>query len=182
MSERLSYRLDGDDRIVAVGGGWAAAARVGGAKALLEPGFIGRSLWQYIRARPLRELYQELFAAVRDAGRPVEFPYRCDTPERRRHMRMRLTPLADRGLEVGSWLVQAEPRGRPLVVVSVSRGSEHALRCSVCNRFRVADGWSDVIDAVAVGVVLDSDRPLRVIYGVCQDCRQALRQTIAQVR
>lgn len=34
--------------------------------------------------------------------------------------------------------------------------------------------WFDVVDAVADGLALDHDLPVRVIHGFCEDCKQSL--------
>lgn len=160
----VRYDLDSEDTITEIDGPWP----------IRSP--IGRSIWDFVRGSALRALYTHIFERTRTSGRELELPYRCDTDELRRHLLMKIIPRADGGLSVENLVHAVVPRHEPLAVVSAARGQILLLRCSVCNFFGNGQEWIDVVDAASAKRILDDDRPVRVLYGVCPKCRAELRR------
>lgn len=166
----LTFDLDASDHIIAVGGSWDEQARRGGAEALSGSGPVGRLLWQYVRGAALRDTYVALFRRARAGPRTLEFGFRCDDEHERRSFTMHVMPLGGESLRVETRLVRAEVRPEALAVIAAGRGHHNAVRCSVCNHYRVGDEWLDVVDAVEQRQLLGSVRPLRLLHGVCPGC------------
>ena len=159
----VAYRLDAEDRIVDVEGDWSPV-----------PGVVGSLIWRFVRGTDLQDIYRRLFRAAR-AGRPLEFPYRCDSPSARREFSLAIERRADGTLAVASRLCRVWERDELLAVTSVPRNDTLVLRCSVCNDFRVRGEWADIVDAAAARRLLATERPVRVYHAVCPSCRARLR-------
>ncbi|QDU37480.1 hypothetical protein Mal4_17940 [Maioricimonas rarisocia] len=177
------YAIDADDQLVELSSSWEAFAQKNDGGVGLHPrSVLGQSLWSYVRGRSLQTLYHDMIAAVRRTGRTCEFRFRCDSPVLRRYMHMRVDSMPDRHVQFRSCNFRVERRDVPLYVQAVSTGDHHLQRCSICNLFELPDGaWSDAADAVTRGQAMNQDRPLRIIWSVCEPCRETLRGEISQV-
>jgi hypothetical protein len=51
---------------------------------------IGFLLWDFICHPETKQLFHDLLKKVRETGRPVTFPYRCDSPDCRRFMELEI--------------------------------------------------------------------------------------------
>ena len=162
MTADTSYTLDEDDIIRSVSGDWSE----------VEGPIVGQPLWKFIYGRDLRSIYEGLFLRVR-AGKQLRFKYRCDTTTHRRTMSMEMR-AADGSVAVNNRVLSTIARDEPLAVRAVWRGSKLMVRCSVCNLFRVDNAWLDLVDAVTVRAALGSDQPVKVVYSVCDGCRNKL--------
>ncbi|MEW4527431.1 hypothetical protein [Maioricimonas sp. JC845] len=176
------YAIDAEDCLVELSSSWQPFAEQNEGGISLNPGSVlGQSLWTFVRGESLQVLYRDVLTTVRRSGRPFEFDYRCDSPALRRHMHMRVEPLPDGIVRFQSRTVRIESRNQPLHVVAASTGHHHLKRCSICNRFGLPDRtWSDVLDAITVGQAMNQDRPLQIIWGICDDCRGNLRTRLEQ--
>lgn len=167
----VTYCIDRDDRLVSVSREWDAFATENECRALPGTSVIGTLLWDHIHDPVTAELYREVLAHVRRTGRSAAFQFRCDSPELKRFMRMTIVPLEDEEVEFRSELVNAEKRRVPFHVQAQFGAYPTLIRCSICNRVRSRGRWTDVVDAVQEGLVLNHDLPLMVAYGVCDECR-----------
>ncbi|UCF37110.1 MAG: hypothetical protein JSU96_20360, partial [Acidobacteriota bacterium] len=65
-------------------------------------------------------LYIELANRVRTTGLPISFPYRCDSPDCRGFMEMKISPCSANEIEFTSTLIREEYRERqPLLDAAV---------------------------------------------------------------
>ena len=105
----IIYRVDFQNEIVFVNGAWNSFALEQGNPHLVGEKVIGRPLSEFISDPTTRELYEQILQIVR-SGKPVEFAYRCDLPDARRLMNMKLE-LRDEGeIEFTSSVTSIEPR------------------------------------------------------------------------
>ena len=74
---------------------WTTFALENEGKAVLPERVIGRPLWSFVADATTRQLYRAMVKKAR-AGERLAFPFRCDSPSRRRFMEMH-----DRGGEDG---------------------------------------------------------------------------------
>ena len=56
-------------------------------------------LWRFIADPETTYLYKQIFAKIRSGKSPVRIPFRCDSPECRRFMEMKLSLLAGDSIE-----------------------------------------------------------------------------------
>jgi hypothetical protein len=171
----VRYRIDGWDHIVEIGGAWESFAAENDGRAVAAANVLGRPLWDFITGPTTVLIWRQVLDHVRQIGVSVRFSYRCDSPQLRRFMRMAVSPQPKGGVLFESQLFRTEPRRMPLHVRLGD--SATVARCSLCNFLQVRGVWTDVVDAVEIGLVMDQDLPVVVAYGICPRCRNLLAQT-----
>jgi len=172
QSPDVIYRIDADDLIRGFNSPWADFARANDAAELAEPDHvIGRPLWDFITGTTERTLYHHMLRRVRQFGRPITLPYRCDGPTARRFMQLTITRATNDQLEFRSKYLLTEPRARqPLLSRYATRSSRMLEACSFCNRIQLNDHW-DEAEQIANKLKLFNEPVLpQLTHGVCPDC------------
>ncbi len=121
-------------------------------------------------------LHRALAGRVRAAGRAVAHSLpRCDSPARRRLLRMEILPLAGEGLRYVSTILREEPRSPVALLAAGAPRSERLLvMCSWCKAVKTPAGWREVEEAVAsLGLFLPT-LPPAISHGICPACRDRL--------
>lgn len=169
----ITYLIDGYDDVIHVDWEWELFALENGAPELVSKHVIGRSLWDFISDDSTRELWKAIFHRVRFSGDPVTVPFRCDSPELRRFMKLRVVP-AGQELLVSSYMVREEPRAhQPLLGGATFRNSHILGMCSWCKRVKVsASRWLEVEDAMISLGLAEGDALPRIDHCVCGNCRK----------
>jgi hypothetical protein len=171
--EESWYRLDADDRILAVGGNWDAFARENGGEALVGGGLAGTRVYDHVAGHFTRRFLKDFLARARASGSATRQSYRCDAPHAKRLMEMRAEACEGGGLRVSHRLIDERPMRIPMPTQDVTRaGIPGVLRCGNCNRVRGAGSsgkeWREPDVAPATG------GPMKVIHTVCVDCRNGI--------
>lgn len=170
----VQYRVAHDGTITSVDETFEAFARENGAPGLAQA-VIGRPIVDFLAGPEVRSLYETLMERVRASHGRFEFPFRCDAPDLRRFMRMRMEPLADGGLCFTATLEREEPREPVPVEWLMSRLDSRDARdlvalCSWCKRVRCDDGaWREVEEVMARGL-MDRDRTIAISHAACPTC------------
>ena len=160
------YWLDGEDKIIGVGSTWDFFAGENEGREVVSELVVGRSLWEFISGDPTRMWLSSILTLARIRNENVNRPYRCDSPTVKRFMNLEIKKDADGVLHLVHSLVRVEAMSVPCRVnPTPSPGKKMIQRCSVCNRFNTAKGWTEAED-------LDTPiaHPIAVIYAVCGDC------------
>lgn len=166
------YRVDGDDTIVAVGGDWDrfAADNEGGARCEARR-VVGASLWDFIAGDEIQHLYGLVLGRVRESGRGVVLPSRCDGPRIRRFLSITVTPLEDGAVRFDSTVVRTEARDPvALLDAKVPRSAEVVRICSVCKCVHDDPLWISVERAVVSLRLFDKPLQPRLSHGLCPAC------------
>lgn len=178
-SPQAVYWLDADDRIVDVSADWGNFAEANGASSLQLEKIRGLPLRNFIVGDTTRAWVFAMLSLARLRREPVENPYRCDSPDERRFMSMRVVPLDNNGVRVEHYLLRTEPAPARVPFHHVSpASSRYRVRCSICNKIMVGGKWRDpfTIDLEQGGRQVAS---LAVIYGVCPRCRASSPSRLA---
>lgn len=167
----VTYTLDRDATVVAVGGDWDAfaAANDGPSPAAV----IGRGFRDVVGCASTRELFLALFEHVRTRGEIVELPFRCDSPRARRLHRAQVARLADGLVEVRCETLQEVAVAAPLLDARATRSEWLLAMCSWCKAVDL-DGWTELGDALARRPELSSERPPALTHGICPACEARL--------
>jgi len=99
QSESVVYCIDADDAIDSVNVAWTRFA-IENQAAQLSTGVIGTSLWDHIVGVDVVHIYRDLLSRVRTKNVSASFPFRCDSPECYRLMRLVVIPLLDDPLPI----------------------------------------------------------------------------------
>lgn len=179
-ADEFCYEVDAADRIRSVDAAWVRFARENGAAVADPAEVLGRSVFDFIEGGEVRHLYGLLFRAARTRRRPIRLPFRCDAPDRRRFMELRIEPGAAGGLSLAASLLFEEPRPAVrLLDAQAPRSAELVALCSWCKRVRTAPGvWQEIEDAVrALGLFDEASMP-GLTHGICAPCEDALSDLI----
>jgi hypothetical protein len=174
------YQLDHDDRIVALSHAFLAFAVQNDTPEITTAALVGRPIWDFVAGVTTRELYAALFQHVRLRQQPVRFPFRCDSPTRRRFMEMEVFPEPDLALRLAAIVVRSEDRP-PVALLDprVSHSDVVLEACSFCRAIRVADDrWLPAEDAVSALALFEARQLPLLSHGVCPACLPELRRRL----
>lgn len=171
LNDSVIYELDADNNIVAVNRTWQSFALSNNAPELFDDQVIGRPLMQYISGNITKQFWQTLLDKARLSNVALHLDYRCDSPDLRRFMRIKLYRGESDRLHFESVLLRTE--SRPVSIHfkrAQQRGADTKVRCSFCNNILHKSRWVEAESLVAGqhSVTLD------VIYGICPDCNSTL--------
>lgn len=173
MTQRVfAYSIDREDRLAAVSEPWLDFARENRAPDLIRERVVGRSLWGFIAGLETRMLYEGLFRRVRSTRETVELPFRCDSPDRFRFMRLRLAPGPEDGILCEGVLVREQERPYYSILDRVfPRTRELLTMCSLCKRIHAFGlRWLELEDAIEQLDLFDSAALPEIAYAVCDEC------------
>lgn len=166
----VRYVLDAEDRIVEVAPHWEEFGRKNAAPdATLHP--LGRLLWDFISDPTTRQLYQAMVRRAR-GGERVRVPYRCDAPDRRRFMELRIEAAPSGSVEFRSRLLRLEPRDPVLLLdASLPRVDRPQIRtCSWCKQMEVEGEWVEVEEGIRRLDLFDAAELPPISHGICPGC------------
>jgi hypothetical protein len=126
----------------------------------------------------MRKIQRMLLRRIRGEARGVELPFRCDGPETRREMDIRIESRSSgRFVSFSAKLRSEEERSefQPLLSVDVPRDERAPLvMCGWCDRFQVGEEWVEVEEAAArLELFMFEELPV-VSHGICPDCSEML--------
>ncbi|MGE5407817.1 MAG: hypothetical protein ACM3NV_04330 [Syntrophothermus sp.] len=165
----FSYAIDGRDRLVEASEGYfefAAANDWPGAETS-----VGEPLWDFVAGTTMRRAQRSLVRRVREDRRVIVLPFRCDSPDVRREMMIRIEPEPPAGVRFTAWIV-AERRRTPQALLDpgVPRGTATIEMCGWCNRFYAEREWVEVEEAARrLDLTAASEMP-RIRHGICAQC------------
>ena len=171
-NERLTYRINPDDVIEFVNDAWVRFAVENGTPSLAQ-GVVGSSLWNYISGTQVVHLSRELLARVRESRCEATIPFRCDSPTKRRFMRMRILPLGKSKVEFGTWIEREEPYTEPIKLLdpTVSKAQDKLLRmCAWCKKVDVVGSWLEIEEAIRQMRLFDRPAIPAITHGICDGC------------
>ena len=181
MADRsaIYYKVDADDRIVEVGGGWDRFACQNDGSGAVADRVLGTRVYAHVKGEVCKTFVRTKLDAVRQLGKPIVRPYRCDSADCKRYMEMQISPQRLGGLLLEHRLVRREPLERQIrFVFSPAARRSSLLRCSMCSRVRLAGQWREpelVAKHLPAPAPAGAASVHAVIYSVCADCKAAAR-------
>lgn len=174
-TEALSYAIDEHDHLVKVDQGYYRFAEENG---WTEAGTsLGRSLWDYVAGEDLKKIQRLLLRRIRDEVGDVELPFRCDGPDVRREMEIRiLARPGGRAVLFSARLRSEEERDvpQPLLDPAAPRGTDTLAMCGWCDRFEVDGEWIEVEEAARRLGLFERPELPALSHGICPDCNELL--------
>lgn len=168
---RNCYRINSEDRIVSVDAAWDKYAVSNEAPELEGTNVIERKLWEFVADEMTRHIYQQMLVEVR-RGRTMAFDFRCDSPDTRRFLEMRMTPLPDDGVQFETLTKLVEERSsQELYRRSSEYIDELVITCSWCKKIKTAENvWHEVEQAIQILQLFDLDPAPHLSHGMCEEC------------
>ncbi|HEY1173478.1 MAG TPA: hypothetical protein VGH19_19075 [Verrucomicrobiae bacterium] len=167
------HYVDAQNRIVLINQDWVDFAVENDVAHLTEVFIKKEPIWKYISGMETRFVFEVMLAKVRRKEGPVEVPFRCDAPNRRRFMKMTVRMRNDELVEFSSRIVREEMRETPLLLAESTRMTEEMMHCcGWCKKIQIPSGkhWVEVEEAVHE-LDLFAEMPMpRITHGACPDC------------
>lgn len=199
--EGVAYAVERDGTVLAVSrDSWSSFARENGGEAIADPhAIVGRNLLDFVSGDEVRESYRDYMEALSHAPTTerVAFGFRCDAPDRKRQMRMAISPMVLYGTLRGFLFhsVVWEEVERPAMALydfagllgQLARAGAlpHLAMCSYCQRVRFPAGsdpeageWMDAAGYYRRG----GDEQVAISHGVCTGCAAEVRNRIHRIR
>jgi hypothetical protein len=177
------YRIDAKDRISFVNDEWIAFGVENGLSGLTAERVIGKSLWDFVADLSVRHLYKGLFDKVRAKKSSPKIPYRCDSPDCRRTLRMEVSASQDGEIQLASRILQQKPR--PAISIlkqSAVRSDELLAICSVCKKLRLRENrWYEIEDAVGILGMYNAGPYPQLTHTICDGCFKGLNEKFSSL-
>lgn len=174
-AEALSYAIDEQDHLIRADEGYYRFAEENGWKEASTS--LGRSLWDYVAGDEMRKLQRMLVRRIRDELGSVELPFRCDGPDVRREMDIRIVARpGGRAVLFSAQLRSEEPRdvSQPLLDPDIPRGTDTLTMCGWCDRFEVGGKWVEVEEAALQLDLFNRPELPALSHGICPECNEML--------
>ncbi len=177
-------RIDHDDRIIFVNEHWLAFARENGTEELLEKSLLGQNLWQHICDDTTTHLYHTMITSAREEGHYFTIPFRCDSPDCRRFMEMKIIPSDNGAVTLESKVVKLESREHVKLLDSdIERSDKLIQMCSYCKKVLAADSnWYEVEQAIALLDLFAEDKPPQITHTICPACYEEYNKVLNMVK
>jgi hypothetical protein len=172
QSDSVVYRIDADDTIDFVNDTWTQFATANDA-ATLACDIVGSSIWDHIDGVSVIQVYRHLLWRVRTNRVSATFPFRCDSPDRFRHMQLVIQPLEKDRVEFVATLQSEGLHAKPIELLRAQRArdSAHFLRiCSWCKAFCTTDGWVPIEKAIEQTSCYTVEPFPMLTHGICDAC------------
>ncbi len=171
MSDESIHRIDSDGRICFVNEAWLTFAAENGWPVSAED-VVGTALLPHISGPETRHIYRRLIDRAREAPQPLRFRYRCDSPDMRRFMEMRMGRGPEQQIEFRSCVLHLEQR-EPVRLLdpALPHRQDNLLQiCSWCKAVYAQAVWLDLEEAVqTLSVLADAVLP-GLSHGICPAC------------
>lgn len=172
-SNFVRYSIDAADDIVAIGDGWNDFAIKNGSPELIEGNILHRSFWDFVSGEALQHVYRRIMERVR-AGDIQTFSFRCDSPELRRYLSLRMELTSGGGIEFTTETICTETREfQKIFDAKTKRNDALVVVCSWCIRIRTPSQiWQEAEEAVRTLSLFEIDCLPAVSHGICDECYQ----------
>ncbi len=174
------YRLDAEDRFIEIGGAWDAFARENSSPHLMTSNVLGTPLRQWISCETTWQIYQAIFEIVRKKTKEVRIPYRCDGPNVRRFMELKITPDIEAGVKCQSFLLRREQRDTiRLLDPDAPRDNDFLSICGWCKQIEaLPNQWMETERGVQVLRLFLRKKLPKLTHGICPTCEKHLERQL----
>lgn len=170
--ETLRYAIDDQDRLIKVDDGYYRFAEENGWDG--AGASLGRSLWDFVAGHEVKKLQRLLLRRVREGVRDIELPFRCDGPDVRREMSIRIAADRTGRVVLFSARLRAEEdweEPQPLLDPHAPHDDEDSLQmCAWCDRFLVDGEWVEVEEAAKKLELFRRSEMPTLDHGICPQC------------
>jgi hypothetical protein len=172
---QISYSIDKNNIIRSIDTNFMAFAKANGWDSA-ESDVIDRHLGEFISGNEIKLLTEKLIDKVRRTKHPISIPYRCDSPDARRYLEMRLQLFPDNQILFANRILRVIPQNLPGYSLLRSTNCEDSdCVCSWCNQAKLKDDqWVDIDVAIRSLDLMAGNPELKITHGLCNSCQAAL--------
>lgn len=169
--EKVSYKIDGQNKIIEVYDSWEKAAEVGKAAKDLDPNqIIDKYILSYVSGDLTKVYYYIMYTECRRLQKKLSLTYRCDSPTHKRFMEMEMTPGDQNTITIENYLLKEEPFEHPINIKDETDNLlslTQILRCAICNSLKIEGEW-----LLPESVIAEKEKEYRVIHTICPTCQE----------
>lgn len=171
----ISYVINESDEIIFVNDAWSEFALANDAPELVANKVLNCNLWDFISDAATREIYQKLVDKAR-AGHSSNFGFRCDSPDLRRFLEMKITLVENKNIQFDTRIINTEKRICQNVFQNDARRTNVVIvACSWCKKVETGDGnWCEVEEFLSDPNLLESENISQISHGMCVSCYQSI--------
>lgn len=167
------YTVDKTDRIVSVSDNWLLFAQQNQAAESCHPDMIiNRPIWDFISGMETQHIFEVALGKVRTIDKSVVFPFRCDSPDKRRYLELIITPAHQKSIEFTSYIIREESRDTvELLQTGIPRSNDIINMCSMCKKVELSKGhWEEIEVALAALKLFEHLKLPQISHGLCAEC------------
>lgn len=178
----IEYVVKPDRTVAEIRGIWDDFARANAAGRLAVADVVGRDLCDFVSGPATRQVYEALIERVGRTRAPIQFTFRCDAPDTRRHMRMDVMGDGTGNVRFTSRILREEPRpSQALLSTDTDRSDETIVMCSWCKRVKLDELWLEVEEFVERTGLMEQERLPQLSHGLCPNCAAEMEAVIDDV-
>ncbi|MEG3619005.1 hypothetical protein V5T82_11110 [Magnetovibrio sp. PR-2] len=167
----VAFTVDADNIIIDVNDQWDLFAIENDADGLVHAHVIGQPLLKYVTGDSTRMFVEVMLQGARVRNTIISKPYRCDSPDLKRALEMRIIPLDNHEVRLENHIVSLQTVAQPVHFIGhATPSSDRVKRCSMCNKVELDQEWRDPLDGSVAQSFLDPSS-VKVYYGVCDPCQ-----------
>ena len=173
QNQTYSHRVDSQGIIVSVSDNWQSFAEENlGVNTCLPEMVIGTRLLDHIHGQETKHLYEMILQKVRKKRRKATFKFRCDSPDKRRFLKLSVLPQEDDTTEFRSEMIKTEDRESvELMKSDTKRSEDHLTICSMCKKIAVSETeWEEVEIGIQKMKLFESAELPQLSHGLCHLC------------
>lgn len=176
--EKIIYWLDSKKRIEAIDGPWDEFALENDGANLSVQNVEGHNILNFVAGDVTKMWFDTLLQLASMRDEPIVRPYRCDSPNVKRFMQMRVVRENQNLIRLEHVLLQTEPQEFPIrfsYPYLISKKDGHKImyqRCSQCGRIYQGADWHEP-DSLQT-IIARQPADIVVAYTICQDCTYML--------
>lgn len=161
------YILDKNNIIVDVSNKWDIfATENDGAPDVLKDKVLGKHILDFIKGDQVRMWFESVLQIAKLSGRILERDYRCDGPDLKRFMKMRVSFLEKNLIKVEHFLIKTEKLEQIVKLNFFNDYYYKVVRCSICNKFLYKDQWIEFEKAIKIFPI----QLVSIEDIICNDC------------
>ncbi len=168
-----AYTIDNEDKIISVSDNWQLFAEENQAAETLLPHMIeNKPIWQFIEGPEATHLYANILKNIREHNKSVTIPFRCDSPDKRRYLKLTISPIQHNSIEFVSHLIREETRDTvDFLKFDLPRSNEMITMCCMCNKVKLAENfWVEVEGAIVSLKLFELNTLPKISHGLCNEC------------
>jgi len=180
----FSYTIDNEDKIVRVCDNWVQFAQENEAAETLLPRVIeNKPIWKFIEGDEAKMIYESIFKTIRTHNKSVALPFRCDSPDKRRYLKLVITPVQHDHIEFVSHLLREEDRDAvEILKADFSRSNEFVVMCCMCKKIKLPpDIWVEVEEAVEELKLFELIELPQINHSICPECTEIAMEEISRI-
>lgn len=172
------YHIDADNRIVYVNDEWDAFAAENQAENLSGREVLNFKIWKYIQGDEVKHVLNEIFKKVRETSKCLSFEYRCDSPELKRLLNMKVSLIEGGLVSIENTVREIESR-KPVCVQKITRDSSFVKMCSWCKRMKT-DQWVELEEGIGSMGYLTEETVPKITHTICPECKVTIMEKLAE--